>query len=139
MLEEKKFSEVSEKIFMQDSEEENILQSLKQFTGTAGYYKIGIWIVATEGIKYLCDKCQCYWAMDIVDSTFPMLIKKYGISFMVWKIEVNADKSFKISAWSDTPYKSTLLYKQKGEFTDFPIKDFEFFQMRNVVLLKNEY
>lgn len=121
------------------SEEKEILQSLEQFIGTTKYYKVGTWIIATEGIKYLCDRCQCYWVMDIVNSVFPKLERKYGTSFVVWKIEVNADKSFKISAWSDTPYESTMLYTQKGEFTDFPIRDFEFFQVKNVVFLTSEY
>ena len=120
-------------------EEKEILQSLGQFIGTTEYYKIGTWVIATEGIKYLCDRCQCYWIMGIIDSVFPMLERKYSTSFIVWKVEVNTDKSFQVSAWSDTPYKSTLLYKQRGEFTDFPIKDFEFFQIKNVVLLKSEY
>lgn len=116
---------------------EKILRELNEFKGTTKYFKSTFGkLNLTDGIQYLRDNLRCYWLIDIVESIY--LTKKIDFSFIVWKIEVK-DNKFKVTAWSDTPYKSDLLYEQKGNYTDFKLKDFEFYQIENVILLKSEY
>ena len=81
MLEEKKSEKVSKEASKEGvpkegasrgvpEEEKEILQSLEQFIGTTEYYKIGTWVIATEGIKYLCDRASVtgLWTLLIVYS-----------------------------------------------------------------------
>jgi hypothetical protein len=78
--------------------------------------------------------------MDIVGSVQYMPKIKENKSFIVWRIKVNEDKSFNVSAYSDSPFnKENLLYSQDGKYTDFLFNEFEFYQNGEVILLKSEY
>ena len=116
-----------------------LLDDLKRFSGTENYYKSSFGrLLLTDGIQFLRESANCFWLIDIVESVQHLEKIKQNNSFIVWKIEVNDDRRFKVSAWIDTPYKSEMLYEQKGDLTDFPLSDFEFYQQGNVLLLKNE-
>ena len=122
---------------------EQILDELRNFTGTENYHRFSILtpMVLTDGMKFLCDSCESYWLMDIVASVQQesKIIKNQN--FIVWRIKLNDDdKGFVVSAYRDSPFnKENLLYEQVGGFTDFPLKEFEFYQCDNVILLTGEY
>jgi hypothetical protein len=123
-------------------EQQKVLNDLAYYTCTNQYHRFSILFkeVLTDGIKYLCDTLQCYWLMDIVGSVQYMPKIKANNSFIVWKIKVNEDKSFNVSAYSDSPFnKENLLYSQDGKYTDFLFNEFEFYQNGEVILLKSEY
>lgn len=127
---------------MTKEEFENFESELSQFTGTENYYKFSPFcnMVLTDGIKYLCDKLSCYWLMDIVASVQNLPKVKQNQNFILWKIKVNEDNSFVVSAYRDIPFnKANKLYMQKGKYTDFKIGYFEFYQINEVILLKSEY
>jgi hypothetical protein len=127
---------------------DEILSELKNFTGTEQYFKASILydLSLTEGINFLRNKLNCYWLIDIVGSTQHLKKIQENKSFILWKIKVNADKSFIVRAYSDyssedneQENKKYLLYEQKGTFTDFKLNEFEFYQNGEVLLLKTEY
>ena len=124
----------------QEFKEEEFLKELKQHIGTYYYYKFNLFskMVLTDGVKYLADSLNCYWLMDIVAGVEYRPLIRQQKNFIVWKIEVSENNNFKVTAWSDTPYHtdSKRLYTQKGLYTDFKLKDFEFYQEDNVILLK---
>lgn len=123
-----------------ETEQETLLRDLSNFTGTENYYSSTFKSLnLTDGIHYLREKLNCYWLIDIVESVQYLAKIRDNKEFIVWKIEVKEDKSFKVTAWNDTPYKSELLYKQEGKYTDFILKDFEFYQEQDVLLLKTEH
>ena len=127
---------------MINQEQENILSELRNFSGTEGYHKFSILsdMVLTDGIKFLCDKLECYWLMDIVSSVQHKKKIIENFSFIVWKIKVNKDKSFTVQAYRDSPFNSkNLLYSQSAGYTDFKLNDFEFYQCGKVILLTGEY
>jgi len=122
---------------------EQILSELGNFTGTENYHRFSILskMVLTDGMKFLCDSCESYWLMDIVSSVQQedKIIK--NSNFIVWRIKLNDnDKGFVVSAYRDSPFnKDNLLYEQVGGYTDFGIKEFEFYQCGKVILLTGEY
>jgi len=122
------------------TEQEQIIQELKEFTGTEAYHKASFFgnLVLTDGMNYLRNRLNCFWLVDIVASVQHLKSIKNN-DFIVWIIEVKKDKSFKVSAWNDTPYESDLLYEQEGRYTDFPLDRFEFYQEGEVLLLKSEH
>jgi len=123
-----------------EGQETQLLRDLENFTGTENYYKSDFGkLNYTDGIQYLREKINCYWLFNIVESVQYIQEIQENKEFIVWLIEVKKDKSFVVSAWNDTPYKSELLYKQEGKYTDFILKDFEFYQEGNVILLKSEH
>lgn len=114
-----------------------IIEELKQFNGTQQYHKSTFGkLKLTDGINYLRNEVNCYWLIDIVESVQHLVKIKENSGFLVWRIEVK-DNKFKVSVKTDT--NEPVLYEQKGNYTDFPLKDFEFYQINDVLLLKGEY
>ena len=122
-------------------DKEKFESELAQFTGTEHYFKASILsnLKLTDGMQFLREKANCYWLTTIVESVQSLDIIKEKQSFIVWRIELLKGSKFKVTAWDDTPYKSQLLYSQEGPYTDFPIKEFDFYQCGEVLLLQSEY
>ena len=118
----------------------DFLQSLKEldnFTGTEFYHKSTFGkLKLTDGINFLRNKVNCFWLIDIVESVQHLKKINDNKEFLVWKIEVKEDK-WKVSVKIDTD--EPTLYEQEGTYTDFPLKEFEFYQINDVLLLKSEY
>lgn len=130
-----------------EQEQQEILNELENFTGTEHYYKFSVLFeeVLTDGIQFLCNKLNCFWIMDIVGSVSHLKAIKENESFILWKIKL-VGKGFIVRAYKDYESKETeefnkkyLLYEQEGEYTDFALKDFEFYESNKVILLKSEY
>ena len=117
--------------------QESILSELDGFTGTEQYYKSTFRkLNLTDGINFLRNKLNCYWLIDIIESVQNLKEIQENKEFILWKIEVK-DGGFIVTSRSDT--NSPILYKQKGGYTDFSLKEFEFYQIGDVLLLKSEY
>ena len=116
----------------------SLKQELMQFTGTMQYHKITSFskLVVTDGILYLCEKAKCYWLIDIVASVQHLEKIQQNKEFILWVIDVK-DKKAVVKALTDSD--GEVLYEQKVEYTDFPLKRFEFYQEQDVALLKNEH
>lgn len=118
--------------------EQGLLNDLSQFIGTEQYYYSAFKLLKlTDGINYLRNKANCYWLMDIIESVQHLPQIKANIEFLVWRIRVNSDSSWVVDVRTDSD--KPILFEQKGEYTDFPLKEFEFYQIDDVLLLKSEY
>lgn len=112
-----------------------LLDNLKQFTGTEQYHRITLGkLVVTDGIKYLVDKAQCHWLMDIVES-YQHKLKE--VPFQIWCLKVNEDDSAVVTCKEDSDQPN--LVKQEIGYTDFPLDEIEFYCIDGVILLKTEY
>ena len=121
-------------------ESNQLLSELQRFSGTENYYTSTFRrLLLTDGVHFLRESANCYWLIDIVESVQHLPKIKDNSSFIVWKIEKQDTNRATVTAWDDTPHKSRLLYKQELVYTDFPLKEFEFYQCGNVLLLKSEY
>ena len=107
---------------------------LDQFHGTTQYYRNFTGLLFTDGVKYLADSAKCYWLLDLVGSHQPEL---RNMRFQVWRIKVKHDDSALVTMVEDTG--QPVKVRQEIPFTDFPLKDFEFYCIDNVMLLKSEY
>jgi len=116
-------------------ESQKILSELAQFTGTTSYYKSSFGrLLLTDGAHYLRERLDCYWLIDIVESYQPQLKDK---RFQVWSIDVKPDNSAIVEMKEDTGLEPIV--RQEIGWTDFKLKQYEFFCIDGVVLLKSEY
>lgn len=110
------------------------MPDLSGFYGTENYYKNPFGIIYTDGIKYLATELGAYWLINLVASYRKKLQKE---EFQLWKVSVTDNKVAVITCRRDTGEKP--LVTQKVGYTDFPVGDFEFYVVNNVMMLKGEY
>ena len=123
---------------------ESLLNELSMFTGTENYYPSSFGrLKLTDGIHFLREKANCYWLIDIVESVQYLKKVKEQARFIIWNIVKNGSKAVVEGHWdieSDGGYSDEkLVYRQKIEYTDFPLEKYEFYQVGDVLLLKSEY
>ena len=114
---------------------ENELKSdLQQFIGTENYYKVGMYkMLVTDGIKYMAEKVGAFWFLDIIGTEFNTLNKPFQVIYL----NVNKDESCVITSREDA--NEPVLHTRKIEYTDFPVGQYEFYLIDNIMLLKSEY
>lgn len=124
-----------------EQEQSEILNELELNSGSEEYHKIPFSnIKYTDGINDLINKCSCWWLIS--DTAIFMTSNKdnnilRGEEFLILKIEVTEDKKAIVTLKedSDTP----ILYNKVYDYTDFPLKEFEFYIIGGIMLLKSEY
>ncbi len=109
-------------------------EELDQFHGTLHYYKNFTGLRLTEGIKYLEERAECYWLIDLVGSYQPEFA---DVRFQLWEVEVVEGISTLLTMREDTD--KPVLVRQHVPFTDFPLERFSFYCVDNVMMLKSEY
>ena len=115
---------------------------LDQFHGTEHYYKHFTGLKYTDGIKYLADKTNCYWFIDVIASYQQSnLTDAFGqvkdIHFQIWKLRVTENSKGLVTMCEDID--EPILVSQWIEHTDFPLDEIEVYCIDGVVLLKSEY
>lgn len=122
---------------MKVMQEENISNDLAGYTGTEHYYKIPFSkVVYTDGIKGLIEKCKCWWLINDLGIEYSAK-EELKRDFLVVTLKVNEDKSAILTLKEDTNEKP--IFTKEYDWTDFPLKEFEFYLINNIFLLKNEY
>ena len=115
-------------------EQKQIISELNQNTGSQQYFKIPFSkIVYTEGIEDLIKRCGCWWLI----SDLGIELSNQEKPFLIVRIEVNEDDSAIITLKEDSDLE--IIYKKEIGYTDFSLKEFEFYLIDKVFLLKNEY
>ena len=116
---------------------EDILNDLENYTGTEHYYKIPFSkVVYTDGINALIEKCKCWWLINDLGIEYSAK-EELKRDFLVVTLKVNEDKSAILTLKEDSDLKP--IFTKKYDCTDFPLKEFEFYLIDNVFLLKSEY
>jgi len=113
--------------------------NLDQFIGTENYYKHSTGVEYTDGIKYLADKTNCYWFIDIIAS----YQQQYrDLPFQIWTLQlyeagrVNLFDAF-VTMKEDS--NKPVRVSQNIVHTDFPLKKIEVYCINGVILLKSEH
>ena len=129
--------------------ENEIMQELSGYRGTENYHLFGLGKnVLTDGMSKFVELCECNWLLTDIDAYF--LSNHKGMNngdnmFWIGRIEVE-DKKAVMTIKEDTDIKPIV--KQKYDYTNFPLKEFEFYIIRQytpdgdyfwVYLLKGEY
>lgn len=110
------------------------------FTGTYNYYKHFGKFVITDGVKYLAERYQCFWLLDVIFSH--QISKKVSSEqFQTWELErkfVGEKPTNKFVVTGDDGNKNTLV-RQEIPFSDFEDDKVRLFLIDNVLLLPSEY
>jgi len=125
-----------------ENKKENLKQSIESnlpyFTGTEAYHKFSILsnLKLTDGVKYLCEKAQCYWLMDIIASYQNKCNKDEMLKyFQIWTLTVKNGEAV-VKCERDT---NDIAITQKIPYTDFPLDSIKLYCDNGVILLTSEY
>jgi len=117
---------------------QEIESDLPYFTGTEEYHKFSILsnLKLTDGVKYLCDKAQCYWLMDIIASYQNKCNKDEMLKyFQIWTLTIKDGKAI-VKCERDT---DDIAITQKIPYTDFPLDSIKLYCIDGIILLTSEY
>jgi hypothetical protein len=97
-------------------EENELIATLKQFTGCDQLAKLTRTVVLTEGSRYLAEAAECFWLFDVYASHLS------GVdSNKDWFTCLNLTKINQSASVSIEDGNGRVLAKQKIEYTDFPL------------------
>jgi hypothetical protein len=120
-------------------DKQKLLADLRYFTGTEMYHTHRILggqsMHITDGCQYLRENAGCYWLFDIIliqQSTELMQLEP----FQRWQLAKQPDGSWLVMA---TDGNTITLYKQRIEFSDFPLEEITIYLDEGVALLPSEY
>jgi hypothetical protein len=114
------------------------LGDLRHFTGSETWYRHGVVrdVLFTDGAKYVADKGGAYWLLDEI--AFAQRSQKCVAreEFQVWKLDVDADRTAKLSCDSGN---GNIVYSKAIEYTDFPLPEIALYFTGRTILLPSEY
>jgi len=119
-------------------EENELLASLKQFTGCDQLARFTRTVLLTEGCQYLAEAAQCFWLFDVYASHLSSVDsnKDWFNCLKIKRIKRSAEISIEDG-------NCRVLAEQKIEYTDFPIQEFTLYGCWAgeywVVMLPSEY
>ena len=116
--------------------------NLDMHMGTESYFKVSPFIptVITDGVRYFCDKCECYWLIvHMLFNGIYSISKNY--SFLVITVNVNKRGTCHVVAKEDTGEDMPVLYSKKVKDLCklIPSGEYKFYLINNVMLLPSEY
>ncbi|MBD3340435.1 MAG: hypothetical protein GF353_15075 [Candidatus Lokiarchaeota archaeon] len=122
---------------MQENIKRELEENLPNFHGTANYYRHSIGnFKYTDGVKYLAEKAQCYWLLDVVGS-YQYLEEVKNAPFQLWELITEKDQTAVVTMKEDSDMPDII--KQKLPYTDFPLEKIRLYLVDNVLMLTSEY
>ena len=113
-------------------------QELGQFIGTEYFYRVRRDLIATDGVKYLAEKAECFWLLDLYWSHL-LGIDHIANPFTVLKITVQKSAAYVVIEDGN----DKVLAQQFVEYTDFPLASITLYGCWNerewVLMLTSEY
>ena len=97
-------------------EENELLATLKQFTGSEQFARLTRTVVLTEGSRYLAEAAECFWLFDLYASHLSGVDCNKNWFTCLKLTRTNRSASVSIEDGNDR-----VLAKQKIEYTDFPL------------------
>jgi len=110
---------------------------LYNFTGTEHYYQHPLFprYKFTDGVHHVVDKGMALWLLTKILSLTPTLPEKVS-RFGVWKLKKHEDESADLIC-EDGNCKE--VYREKIDYTDFPLDEIEFWMEGEVLILPSEH
>jgi hypothetical protein len=111
---------------------------LAHFTGSEVCYHHALMkhIVYTEGVQFLAERAGAYWLIDIIVSV-QHEPKVKAEAFQVWTLKTDLEKSTGVVICEDG--NGYEVYRQKIDFTDFPLAEIKLYFTGSTILLTSEY
>jgi len=107
---------------------------LAQFTRSGKHHEHFKGFHYTEGIKYLADRLRCYWLVDLVGSYQSQLP---NTPFQLWRLQAEWNQSAVLTMAEDAEKPAILSHEIR--YTDFRLREFSFYCVDRVMMLKGEY
>lgn len=115
---------------------EQLEQGMRHFTGTESYHRVTFGLVATDGVKWLCENAECYWLLDAIASHQPDALKDPMLRDMqFWTLTVR-DNTATLVCERDS---GDVAIRQRIAYTDFPLPEVRIWVQRGVAMIPNEY
>ncbi len=115
---------------------EEIRKELAFFTGSEQFYKAYPKVIITEGVKFLAERAEAFWLIDLVFS-YQTIAKVKKESFQVYELKV--DLNNKSSKMVCTDGNENVLHNQNIPFTTFPLESIKLYYTDGTLLLPSEY
>jgi len=116
-------------------------ESLPHFSWTEGYHRMTIGpVVATDGVKYLCETAGAFWLMDIIGSYQPKIRRMAFVhrnhpeklakwaplrDMQLWQLAIDYAGSDHrgaiVTCRADSGAEPAII--QRIEYTDFPLEE----------------
>lgn len=111
---------------------------LHTFTGTEYLYRHPFvrQVLYTDGAKYVAQHGGAYWLLDEIAFAQKGNKRVAAEPFQVWKLQVNPDRTAKLTCEDGNGKKVTA---KRLDYTDFPLAEIIFYFTDNVILLTSEY
>ncbi len=119
------------------SQETEIKSELASFTGTEQYFRHWMRFVYTDGVKYLAERCGCYWLLDAIGS-YQHKPKIKTAPFQIWTLNVNNEEKSAVLEMKEDSGQPVLV-RQEIKYTDFPLSEIKLYYIEGVLLLTSEY
>ncbi len=97
-------------------EENELLETLKQFTGSEQFARLTRTVVLTEGSRYLAEAAECFWLFDLYASHLSSV--DYNKD---WFTCLKLTRTHRSASVSIEDGNDRVLAKQNIEYTDFPL------------------
>ncbi len=92
-----------------------LLANLAGFTGTQGFYRHFLLVLLTDGTKYLAEKAECFWLMDIIASVQSANFRAKADGLQTWTVTVRSNDSASVVCAAG----GVEIYRQEVPMTDF--------------------
>jgi hypothetical protein len=112
---------------------------LARFTGSETWYRHGLVrrVLFTDGANYVADAAGAFWLLDEIAlaQNFDKDVAKEA--FQHWKLAVDLDKHTGELTCDDGDGR--IVFAKTLDYTDFPLKEINFYYTDNTILLPSEY
>lgn len=114
-----------------------IRSALPTFIGPTEYYQHWSGMRYTDGVKFLADEAKAYWLLDVIASWQPKALRDAALrEFQLWELHVNVDHTATIVCSRDS---EDVAFRQKIEYTDFPLDYVRLYVEGGIILLPSEH
>lgn len=112
---------------------------LTQFTGSETWYRHSLvpGVTYTEGVQFMAEKAGAYWLVDKIATIGKMEPSVRGEPFQVWKLRRDAQGNGAELSVEDGNDRE--VYRERIDYTDFPMPEIDLWFTDNVILLPSEY
>lgn len=112
---------------------ETIKLNLEQFHGTRNWWKhTAQFFLYTDGIKYVVEKCEAFWLLDVVQS-FQLKKDFWNMKYQFWHLEVDPKANEGVIIMRADMGEPELI-NQKIPHTDFPVHTLDFYVVSDLCL-----
>lgn len=109
---------------------------LTQFIGTTSYYRHWLGLKYTDGVKFLADRAEAYWLVDLIAMHQPNCLTDPMLQeIQFWKLKVE-NQSGVLTCERD---EGDVYLSEQIPFTNFPLEHITLYLSGGVLYLPSEH